>query len=149
LKRLLLAFLYFVLLSSIAHADSGLIEVKSNYSVKETADRLEKILLEKGMTLFAKVNHGQGAESVGLSLRPTELIIFGNPKVGTALMICSQRIAIDLPQKALVWEDEKGVVRLTYNNPRYLSKRHDTTGCEIVIKNVQNALKRFASLATQ
>ena len=82
-------------------ADNGLVSLKSPYDVKTTIDRLESVLKEKGMTIFKRVNHTKGAKKVGLKLRPTELLIFGNPKVGTPLMQCGQSAAIDLPQKAL------------------------------------------------
>ena len=90
-------------------AHEGLISVKSVHSVSVTADPLESILKNKGMNVFARINHGAGAAKVGKTLRPTELVIFGNPKVGTPLMQCSQSIAIDLPQKALIWKDEAGI----------------------------------------
>jgi uncharacterized protein (DUF302 family) len=82
-------------------------------------------------------------------LRPTELVIFGNPKVGAPLMQCSQTVAIDLPQKALIWQDESGQVWLTYNDPQYLAKRHEIGGCKAVLDKVRNALKNFAKTATQ
>ena len=88
--------------SSSVLADNGLISIKSAHDVKTTADRLENILKEKGMTVFTRINHSAGAEKVGQQLRPTELVIFGNPKVGTPLMQCNQSMAIDLPQKALI-----------------------------------------------
>ncbi len=82
-------------------------------------------------------------------MRPTELLIFGNPKVGTPLMQCSQSAAIDLPQKALVYEDQEGQVWLTYNDPHYLANRHKITGCDEVIKKIENALKNFSNAATK
>ena len=130
-------------------ADTGITNVKSAHDVKKTADRLESVLKEKGMTVFLRVNHGEGARKVGIQLRPTELVIFGNPKVGAPLMQCGQTIGIDLPQKALIWQDEDGQVWLTYNDPRYLAKRHGIDGCEPVLDKVQNALKNFARAATQ
>ncbi len=101
------------LLASLAYADNGIISVKSSHEVKATADRLENVLNQKGMTVFIRIKHAEGAQKVGKKLRPTELVIFGNPKVGTPLMQCSQSTAIDLPQKALIWEDEKGQVWLS------------------------------------
>ena len=93
-----------VMASVNSHADDTLISVKSQHSVKETADRLENVLTEKGMTVFARIDHAAGAKKVEKILRPTELVIFGNPKVGTPLMQCAQSVAIDLPQKALIWD---------------------------------------------
>jgi uncharacterized protein (DUF302 family) len=147
LKKLT-SFILFIVLSSTAIAHEGLVNVKSVHSVTVTADRLENVLKNKGMTVFARINHAAGAAKVGKTLRPTELVIFGNPKVGTPLMLCSQSIAIDLPQKALIWEDETGQVRLSYNNPQYLAKRHGTQGCDEVLKKVANALSKFAAKAT-
>jgi uncharacterized protein (DUF302 family) len=136
------------LLASPAYADNGIISVKSSHEVKATADRLEITLKQKGMTVFIRINHAEGAQKVGKKLRPTELVIFGNPKVGTPLMQCSQSTAIDLPQKALIWEDEKGQVWLSYNDPNYLVERHGITGCAEVIKKIEKALSNFAKAAT-
>ena len=147
--KLMLALTSVLLFSSLAIADNGLISVKSSYDVKITADRLEEVLKAKGMMVFTRINHAEGAQKVGKELRPTELVIFGNPKVGTPLMQCTQSAAIDLPQKALAWEDEAGQVWLTYNDPEYLVKRHDIKGCDEVIKKVSNALGNFAKAAAQ
>ncbi len=146
--KLLLSVISILFFSTLAIADNGLVSVKSSHDVKLTADRLEKNLAMKGMTVFARINHAEGAQKVGKQLRPTELIIFGNPKVGAPLMQCGQRIAIDLPQKALVWEDEGGQVWLSYNDPKYLAKRHGIKGCDEVIKKIENALGNFAKMAT-
>ena len=100
---------------SNANAKNGIIAIKSSHTVSETIDKLEDVLNKKGMTIFKRVNHSAGAEKAGLTLRPTELLIFGNPKVGTPLMLCSQTAALDLPQKALAYEDESGQVWLAYN----------------------------------
>lgn len=128
--------------------DNGLISLKSPYGVKTTIDRLESLLKQKGMTIFKRINHTQGAKNVGLKLRPTELLIFGNPKVGTPLMQCGQSAAIDLPQKALAWEDDTGQVWLSYNNPDYIAERHNISGCEKVINKIKNALSNFAKKTT-
>ena len=149
MMRMLLSFIIFFGLASVAVADSGLVNVKSTHSVKDTADRLEKVLATKGMTVFIRIDHAAGAKKVGLALPPTELVIFGNPKVGTPLMQCSRSVAIDLPQKALIWEDDRGQVWLTYNDPAYLATRHTITGCEAVLKKVGGALQNFATAATQ
>ena len=138
----------FLLLTSLANADNGLISVKSSHEVKSTADRLENALKQKGMTVFARINHAAGAQKVGKKLRPTELIVFGNPKVGTPLMQCRQSTAIDLPQKALIWEDGDGQVWLSYNDPNYLVERHGITGCDEVVKKIETALNNFAKAAT-
>jgi uncharacterized protein (DUF302 family) len=130
-----------------AYADDGMIRVESAHDVKTTADRLEAALNEKGMNVFGRVNHAAGAEKAGMELRPTELVIFGNPKVGTPLMQCAHSVAIDLPQKALVWEDEEGKVWLAYNDPQYLKTRHAIEGCDEVIGKVSGALGNFAKAA--
>lgn len=128
---------------------SDLVNIKSNHNVQKTADKLETILKEKGMTVFTRINHTAGAEKVGEKLRPTEVVIFGNPKVGTPLMQCAQTVAIDLPQKMLIWQDAAGVTWLTYNNPSYLAKRHKIKGCDPVIKKVTGALNKFANAAAK
>jgi uncharacterized protein (DUF302 family) len=115
--------------------------------VKTTIDRLESILKEKGMVIFKRVNHTEGAKKAQLKLRPTELLVFGNPKVGTPLMQCSQSVAIDLPQKALAWENKAGQVWLSYNDPDYIAERHNISGCEKVINKIKNALSNFARKA--
>ena len=133
---------------STAAAGDGLISVKSAHDVKATADRLETNLKQKGMNVFIRINQAAGARKVGKSLRPTELVIFGNPKVGTPLMQCNQSVAIDLPQKALIWQDDKEQVWLTYNDPNYLAQRHGLDQCADVINKVAKALANFAKAAT-
>ncbi|PCM43993.1 DUF302 domain-containing protein [Marinobacter sp. ANT_B65] len=140
--------LIFLLCSGLAQAAEGLIVVKSNHSVAATADKLETVLSEKGMKVMNRIDHAAGAESAGLELRPTEVVIFGNPKVGSPLMQCAQSVAVDLPQKALVWEDESGQVWLGYNDPQYLKARHSIEGCDAVLEKVSNALANFAKAAT-
>ena len=149
MARMLVSFFILFGLASVAVADNGLVNVKSTHSVKDTADRLVKALEAKGMTVFIRIDHAAGAKKAGLSLPPTELVIFGNPKVGTPLMQCSRSVAIDLPQKALIWEDDQGQVWLAYNDQAYLATRHAITGCEAVLKKVDGALKNFAAAATQ
>ncbi len=133
----------------IASETDGIIKTKSAHSVTETINRLEAVLNKKGMTIFKRVNHTAGANKAGLQLRPTELLIFGNPKVGTPLMQCSQTAALDLPQKALAYKDKKGQVWLIYNDPAYMAERHHLHGCEKAVQKVTNALARFASAATK
>jgi len=138
----------FFLALSVTSAGTGMVSIKSAYDVATTADRLETALSKSGMTVFTRINHSDGAMNVGMQLRPTELIIFGNPKVGTPLMQCNQSTAIDLPQKALVWQDEKGQVWFSYNDPAYLVGRHNITGCTEVLRKVSGALMNFARAAT-
>jgi len=148
MHKLLPLILLICFLASIVFADSDLITVKSSHDVKATGDRLESALREKGMTVFIRINHAEGAKKIGASLRPTELLIFGNPKVGTPLIQCGQSVAIDLPQKALIWEDEAGQVWLSYNDPKYLAERHRIKDCVDVIKKIEIALGNFANAAT-
>ena len=104
--------------------DGGIIDVRSRYSVPDTLARLQSILKEKGIMVFALIDHSGEAEKVGLKMRPTQLLIFGSPKGGTPLMVAAPRLAIDLPLKALAWQDEQGQVWLSYNSPEYLQQRH-------------------------
>jgi uncharacterized protein (DUF302 family) len=102
----------------------GIIDLPSRYSVPETISRLRSILKENGVTVFALVDHGGEAAKAGLEMRPTQLLIFGNPKGGTPLMVAAPSCAIDLPLKALAWQDAQGKVWLSYNAPEYLQQRH-------------------------
>jgi len=149
MRQLLCTLITIFLFAPLAYAADGLINAKSSHDVKITMDRLENTVREKGMTVFIRINHAAGAQKVGQELRPTELLIFGNPKVGAPLMQCSQSVAIDLPQKALIWEDEQGQVWLSYNDPKYLAMRHGITGCDEVINKINNALSNFANAATK
>jgi uncharacterized protein (DUF302 family) len=106
-------------------SDNGIVSKPSNHSVDATVEKLKGILQAKGVALFALVDHGGEAEKVGMKMRPTKLLIFGNPKAGTPLMIASPSIAIDLPLKILVAEDESGKVSVSYNAPQYLKERHN------------------------
>jgi uncharacterized protein (DUF302 family) len=117
--------------------ENGLVQVPSRYSVEETLKRLESTLAAKGLQIFARVDHSGEAEKVGLKMRPTKLLIFGSPKGGTPLMVAAPSLAIDLPLKALVAEDEKGKVWLTYNDPEYLKKRHGVP--DELVKNIAGA----------
>jgi uncharacterized protein (DUF302 family) len=107
-----------------AMAADGLTTIPSSYGPKDTTDRLEAEIKARGMTLFARVDHAAGAAEVGLSLRPTEVLIFGNAKGGTPLMQSNQTIGIDLPLKVLVWQDASGKTWISYNDPSWLAKRH-------------------------
>jgi len=107
-----------------AHAGGNLVTKPSKYSVPDTIERIEKAVTTKGMKIFARIDHSGEAKSVGLDMKPTVLLIFGNPKGGTALMVARPTAAIDLPMKALVWEDQEGKVWLTYNAPELLQERH-------------------------
>ena len=120
------------LASSVALGADGVIEVKSAYSPKETMDRLEAFAKQRGLIIFARIDHAAGAAKVGKPLRPTELLIFGNPQGGTPLMECSQTAGIDLPLKALVWQDASLQVWVGYNDPAFLARRHGAAQCPAV-----------------
>lgn len=105
-------------------ADNGIVDRPSNHSVDQTVGRLKAILQSRGIALFALVDHSGEAEKVGLRMRPTKLLIFGNPKAGTPLMLAAPSMALDLPLKILVWEDAQGKARMSYNSPDYLGRRH-------------------------
>jgi len=145
--RPILAALALVLASAAAQAADGLIVVKSPHSPKETMDRLESVVVSKGMKVFARIDHEAGAASIGQPLRPTELIIFGNPKGGTPLMQCAQSAGIDLPLKAMVWQDSDGQTWLGYNDPVWIAARHGAGECPVV-PNMAKALSAFSSAAT-
>jgi uncharacterized protein (DUF302 family) len=113
---------------------TGIVDVPSRYSVPETFARLQSILKEKGITIFALIDHSGEAEKAGLQMRPTQVLIFGSPKGGTPLMVACPRLAIDLPLKALAWQDEQGQVWLSYNSPEYLRERHGFP--EELVKNI-------------
>ena len=150
MKKIVLTALLVLGIAVPVGAADGMIAVLSAFDVEETADRMESILKEKGMTIFNRIKHSESARMIGIELRDTELIIFGNPNVGSPLMQCQQSVAIDLPHKALIWEDNKGKVWISYNDPRYLAKRHSISGCEEVISKIEKALAGIAqSAATQ
>jgi uncharacterized protein (DUF302 family) len=108
--------------------------LSSPYSVPETLRRLESLLQTRGVAVFARIDHSGEAEKAGLKMRPTQLLIFGSPKQGTPLMIASPALAIDLPLKALAWEDAAGKVWLSYNTPEYLKQRHNIP--DDLVKNI-------------
>ena len=144
-----MSFAIFILVvSSYVSAEESLITLESEYSAKETADRFESIIKGKGLTLFARIDHKKNATDVNLELRATEVIIFGNPKIGTPLMLCAQNAAIDLPQKVLITEDSEKKVWLSYNNPAYIKARHDIQGCDKVINKITTVLNKLSLAAT-
>ena len=147
MKTITFTILALLIMTISSYATEGMIDVESTFGVKETGDRLESVLKEKGMTIFIRVNHSEAAKNIGVELRETELIIFGNPKVGSPLMNCQQSVAIDLPQKALIWKDREGKTWISYNNPRYLGKRHNISECEEVISKIEKALAGITKIA--
>ena len=114
--------------------DNGMVHLSSSYPVPETLKRLESILQTRGLTVFAHIDHSGEAEKVGMKMRPTQLIVFGSPQGGTPLMLASPTLAIDLPLKALVWEDAGGKVWVSYNTAEYLKQRHNIP--DELLKNI-------------
>jgi len=129
-------------------AADGLIALKSAHSVKDTMDRFEAAAKGKGLNVFLRVDHAGGAKKIGKDLRPTELLVFGNPQGGTPLMECAQTAGIDLPLKALAWQDAAGQTWLGYNDPGFLAKRHEAGNCAAV-PNLQKALAGLAAEAVR
>ncbi len=124
MKPLLLAATLALSAASLQASGNGLVSKSSKYPVAETVTRIEGALKAKGVTVFARIDHSAEAEKAGLKMRPTQLLVFGNPKAGTPVMNAAPSAAIDLPLKALVWEDEQGKVWVAYNSPDYLKQRH-------------------------
>ena len=121
------------LTAATSQAADGLITMKSPFPAKETMDRFEGVAKQRGLNVFARIDHAAGAAKIGKILRPTEVLIFGNPQGGTPFMECAQTVGIDLPLKALVWEDPTGQVWLGYNDPEYLAKRHTVPACSAAL----------------
>jgi len=139
---------FIIFTNTTSFALDGLVKIKSNHSVKQTTTNLVNILEKKGMTIFSIIDHKKGAKKAGIELRPTTVVIFGNPKVGTPLMLCEQSVAIDLPQKVLIYKDESSNVWFTYNNPNYIKQRHQIKECTKVLTKISHALANFAKAAT-
>ena len=128
---------------------NGLTISQSSYGLGETMDRLAAAVTGHGMTIAARIDHATAAAKVGMELRPTEVLIFGNPKAGTPLMQVAQTVAIDLPLRVLVWQDEQGETWLAYNDPKWLAKRHGAEqGTERVLDNMTDVLAGIAKTAT-
>ena len=130
LRSVLATFL--LLAGSWAGAADGLVAVKSPYGAEQTMNRFEDIAKQRGLTIFARVDHAAGAAKIGKTLRPTEVLVFGNPQGGTPLMECAQTAGIDLPLKVLVWQDAALQVWIGYNDPAFLAQRHGAPQCAAV-----------------
>ena len=139
------AYAYF---TTEAIAQTGLVVTESPHSVADTVNRLENTLTDKGLNIFGKVNHSQGAASVDMDLPPTEVVIFGNPAAGTPLMQCNRTVAIDLPQKILVWEEDAQTF-VAFNDPAYLNERHNLAECEEALAGIGHALKGIVTEVVQ
>lgn len=145
MKKVIFVAIMMVFITGSVNAAEGILNIESQFSVKKTADRLEKILNKKGLTIFNRINHSKNAEKFGIQFNKTELIIFGNPKAGGPLMKCQQTIAIDLPLKALIWEDENKKVWISYNDMNYLEKRHGIKNCG---KSISSIAKKLINITT-
>ena len=130
-------------------AETTFIVKESKLGVKETIDKLATALKAKGITIFARIDHASGAKKAGLELRPTELLIFGNPKLGTPLMQTDQRVGLDLPMKVLAWQDANGKVFVTYADPAGLNGRYQLDGKEAILQKMTKALAAFTTVATK
>jgi uncharacterized protein (DUF302 family) len=126
----------------------GLVTIASAHSASETIERLDKLLRDKGVQVFARIDHAEGARKVNLPLRSTTVLLFGNPQVGTPLMQSKQTAGIDLPLKALVWEDEAGKVWLTYNRAEYIAARHHIGDHDATITAMNTGLEALLRAAT-
>ena len=148
MSRAILAFCLALGLVTLARADD-LIAVKSGASVPQTLDRLQKIVSDAGFIIVARVPHSEAAKGAGLTLRPTELMIFGKPQSGTPIMVCNQRAAIDLPLHALAWQDETGQVWLGMNDPKALKQRYSLgVACDPVVAMMDTTVRKFLADAT-
>jgi len=132
---------------TIAKADAGLIVKSSPYSVPETLDRLEAIFKKKGLTVFTRIDHAAGAARVNMDLAPTQVLIFGNPKLGTPLMQSQPEVAIALPLKAVAWQDKAGKVWLGYTKPSVMASRFGITDRPGIIKKMTGALNKLTNAA--
>lgn len=149
MKRLFILLSLITLIPAISVAgDNGMINKKSQYSVKVTLDRLENVLRKKGITIVTRWSHHAGAKKAGIPLRPTELLLFGNPKLGSHFFTSNQTAGIDLPMKALTWKDKNGQVWLTYNDPAYIANRHGINDRAKIVKKMTGALNKLTNVAT-
>jgi uncharacterized protein (DUF302 family) len=149
MKRVYISVLTIILfISCQANAQDGFHKIKSSHSIEATVTKLKDVLKAKGMTIFSTIDHQQGAIKAGLELRPTVLVIFGNPKVGTRLMQCDQRMGLALPLKMLVWQDGAGATWLGYWAPAILKNEYNLDSCSETLEKVKNAMANFAKAAT-
>ncbi len=141
------AALALLLVSTAALAGSDLVVKSSPHSVAQTLDRLEAVMKKKGITIFTRIDHAAGAMKVGVEMAPTQVLIFGSPKMGTPLMQSDRRIGIDLPLKVLAWRDDAGKVWVAYNNPSYLAARHGINDKQKVFAKMTGALNNLTNAA--
>ena len=143
-----IVFTLALFITATTAAGDGLVSKPSPYDAHETLDRLEDVLKQKGITIFARVSHTAGADDAGIKLRPTELLIFGNPKVGSHFFTSRQTAGIDLPMKALAWQDAAGQVWLSYNDPQYIADRHGISDRPEIVAKMRGALDKMTDAAT-
>lgn len=146
MKKILVATVMLFGLALPASAGE-MLKMPSPYDAKTTMDRLEAVMKEKGLTIFARIDHAAGAKSVDLILPPTELMLFGNPKLGTPLMLINREVGFDLPMRALAWEDADGKVWLAVTNPAELNQVYALAGADGVIDKMAAAVKALTSKA--
>lgn len=149
MRQMISVLLFLVLAVPTAQAADKLVVKESQHSVSETLDRLSAIMKEKGITIFARIDHAAGAKKVGIGLKPTQVLIFGNPKLGTPLMQANRQIGVDLPLKALAWEDDAGKVWLGYTAPETLKQRFGISERDEVFKKMTGALDNLTGAATK
>ncbi len=147
MKMPAIAILTLVLSTAAAGADDGLVKKLSAHSVQTTMNSLENLVRNKGLTVFAHIDHAAGATAVGEDMLPTELLLFGNPAIGTKLMTSQRTVGIDLPIKVLIWEEPDGKVWIAYNDPAYLAERHGIDDRDAVLEKMAAAVRGIVSAA--
>lgn len=141
LTLLLFCFSITILFNTVnAHAEEGIVNLTSNSSVEITANKLERLLKVRGITLFDRISHSNGASAVGLQLEETELLIFGSPKLGTPLIKCAPNVGLELPLRVLIRKNDSGVV-ISYSSPEYLKQRFQIKGCDAELEKMSSLLK--------
>jgi uncharacterized protein (DUF302 family) len=149
MRRILLAVCVFALSAISALASDGMVRKQSPHDVPTTMDRLEAALTERGIKVVARIDHAKAAIGAELELRPTVLLVFGNPKLGTPLMQASPEMAIDLPMKVIAWEDDSGQTWIAYTDPAYLKARHGVEGKDKVFETMTGALGKITDAVVQ
>jgi uncharacterized protein (DUF302 family) len=147
MKTLCVAMIALVLSTVTAQADDGLVKNLSAHSVQTTMDSLENLVRNKGLTVFVRIDHAAGAAEVGEEMLPTQLLMFGNPAIGTNLMTSQRTVGVDLPIKVLIWEEPDGKVWIAYNDPAYLAKRHGIDDRDAVLDKMGRVVKGLVSAA--
>lgn len=143
----ILVVLFGLSMVMVTHASNHLVHIQSSHDVATSADRFERIIKQKGLTVFNRIDHAKNAAGVDIKIPPSQVVIFGNPKVGTKLMQCQPTIAIDLPLKMMIWQDRQGKVWLSYYDPAYMQFNHQVTGCDAVFKKVSKVLSGLTTQA--